>query len=153
MFSYSCFSGTDNIKQHNTVDLFREIDPKVCFVTCRHGHSSSKCYIHKAITQVSVLYRNPNTDALTGLCYVIYKKQRRGNRGHGSPKIRQRYRHCYPHPHYCWQQVVTDESVQCCVTYLNSQVNTETMMITNLTSEHSLIYYLLLVQLAECGFQ
>ncbi len=73
----SCFSGTDNIKHQNTVELFGEIDPKVRLSPVGTVHSSTMSLIpSNLLTKVSLFHPGIQTQTHRQVCVVLFTKSR-----------------------------------------------------------------------------
>lgn len=72
---HSCVSGTDNIKHQNTVDLFGEIDPKVC-ASPAHIAALLPCVHFKGFIKHSLFHAGIQTQTHWQVSVVLFKKSR-----------------------------------------------------------------------------
>ena len=75
--SYSCVAGADKIKHENTLDLFAEIDPKVCFLSLSHSCSSTMCCIcFKTFIKLFLFLSGIQTQTHWQVRVVLFTKSR-----------------------------------------------------------------------------
>lgn len=92
----SCVSRISDKKLQNTVDLFSEINLKVCvtyiIVNCMCAISFTRTWhmFLKPKASSNLLCRNPNTSAPTGQCCVVWEKHNPEYHGLGLPNSRKR---------------------------------------------------------------